>query len=129
MGRDFHILVIEDDRDVRDSVALFLELEGYTVTPAAGGPEALALLEHPPYPHVILLDLNMPVMTGDEFRQAQRADARIAGIPVLVMSADIQAPSRAEAMGAAAFLGKPIDVERLMAALATLDGQHRGSVK
>ena len=129
MGRNLHILVIEDDRDVRDSVALFLELEGYTVTPAAGGQEALALLERPPYPHVILLDLNMPVMTGDEFRQAQLADARIAGIPVLVMSADIQAPSRAEAMGAAAFLGKPIDVERLMAALATLDGQHRGSVK
>jgi CheY-like chemotaxis protein len=129
LGRNLHILVIEDDRDVRESLALFLELEGHTVVAAGGGHEALALLGSSPYPHVILIDLNMPHMTGDEFRAAQLADERIAGIPLLVMSADVHADERARAMGASAFLGKPIDPERLLTTLARLFDQAIGNVK
>jgi len=129
LGRNLHILVVEDDRDVRESLTLFLELEGHTVTAAGGGHEALELLASPPSPHAILIDLNMPHMTGDEFRAAQLADERIAGIPLLVMSADVHAAERARVMGALAFLKKPMEAERLLAVLAKLGDHSSGSVK
>jgi signal transduction histidine kinase len=62
----FRVLVIDDEQEVRESLAELLAIEGHTVTQAAGGHEGLARLEAGPLPDVVLTDLGMPGMTGAE---------------------------------------------------------------
>ena len=81
------ILVVDDDADIRDSVAEVLEDAGYRVQQAANGREALDYLQASAYPCIILLDLMMPVMDGPQFRAAQQSKPTLAGIPVVVISA------------------------------------------
>ena len=79
---------------------------------ASNGMEAYDLArQHDP--SVILLDLMMPVMTGEEFRTAQLANADISGIPVVVVSAHHQAAHIAQRMKAAGCLTKPVDFDVL----------------
>ena len=111
------ILVIEDDAATRDVVTMVLEEEGYAVTGVANGQEALAHLRITEPPHLILLDLMMPVMNGWEFRQQQRQDPSLEAIPVVVVSADGNAPQKAAAIGARDYLQKPIDLDALLAAV------------
>ena len=88
MGAGFSILVVDDDGDVRSTIAEVLREEGYTVHEAADGREALdklASLEK--LPDLILLDLMMPQMNGWEFRRWQLEDARLAAVRVVVISA------------------------------------------
>jgi CheY-like chemotaxis protein len=80
------VLVVDDDRDIRDLLVEVLSGEGYVVSSAADGRRALAEA-HASRPDVILLDLMMPVMNGWEFREAQLGDPDLAGIPVIVISA------------------------------------------
>jgi CheY-like chemotaxis protein len=80
------VLVIEDDRDMRDALVEALRLEGYAVDAASDGAQGLSLARQH-RPDVILLDLMMPIMSGWEFRAAQVGDPRIAEVPVIVMSA------------------------------------------
>ena len=107
------ILVVEDDRAVQDTLGQVLEEEGYEVSRASDGREALSRLTEDLAPDLILLDLRMPVMDGWSFRNAQRKDSQMAPIPVVAMSAD--ATSRAQAISAEAFLRKPLDLEDLLA--------------
>jgi CheY-like chemotaxis protein len=107
------ILVVEDETDVREALAIFFETEGYDVLQAANGKEALALLGASPTVCLILLDLFMPVMDGWAFRRAQLADARLAAIPVIVISADRLAVEKAKDLGARGCHLKPIDFDRL----------------
>jgi len=91
------VLVIDDDRDIRDSLIEMLEEHGYRAAGAANGRDALAVLEtseNPPC--LILLDLMMPVMDGREFRDEQLKNPAWAEIPVVVISAysDAQAQAR-----------------------------------
>jgi CheY-like chemotaxis protein len=91
------VLVVDDDRDIRDSLIEALEEHGYRAAGASNGVEALAVLRGAPEPpSLILLDLMMPVMDGQGFREHQLADPSLAGIPVLVMSAysDVEAQAR-----------------------------------
>jgi CheY-like chemotaxis protein len=110
------ILIVDDDSSIRDLLGLFLAHNGYTVATAHNGAEALALLrESVSRPELILLDLMMPVMNGVEFRDAQRADAALAAIPVAVISADANMGDKAPLLGADAYLAKPIDFAELLA--------------
>lgn len=82
------VLVVEDDPDIRATLCEALEDHGYTAVPASNGAEALDYLRRTnERPCLILLDLMMPVMDGQTFRAEQRADAAIAQIPVVVVSA------------------------------------------
>jgi CheY-like chemotaxis protein len=81
------VLVVEDDDDLREVVVSTLERVGYRVLGARDGHDALTLLEREPDVALILLDLLMPRMSGWEFRRQQLADARLAKIPLVVMSA------------------------------------------
>lgn len=113
------ILVVEDDFYIRESIREVLEEEGHTVVCAEHGAQALAALETmQTCPDVILLDLMMPVKDGFQFRTEQRADARFAHIPVIVMSADPQLDSRREVLAARSYLRKPVDIDTLIAAAA-----------
>jgi CheY-like chemotaxis protein len=117
-GSERRILIVEDDVDVRDALVQVLEFEGYRVTSATNGAEALAELRAGAPPGLILLDLMMPVMDGRQFRVAQLADPALARIPVVVLSADGGVEQKATTMGAAAYLKKPIEVDSLLDVVA-----------
>lgn len=102
------VLVVDDDEDVRDSVATILRDEGYHVETAANGKEALEKLERIPPPGAVLLDLMMPVMNGWSTLEALRK--RGPAPPVVVVSAAVRPPPP----GIAAYLRKPIDVDVLL---------------
>src|SRR4051794_32237552 len=116
------VMIVEDDLYTRNTLTLILESEGYEVLQAANGREALNLLLTQPLPQIILLDLRMPVMNGWEFRQRQRQDARLAGIPVVVISGVEDIRHEAEQVGAATYLTKPVSPEYLLETLRTLGG-------
>ena len=107
------ILVVEDHADLRDMLAVLLESEGYEVRTATNGAEALQRLSET-LPALILLDLMMPVMTGDEFRQRQLADPRYCDVPVICMTAAHDGRARAERIRADEFFQKPLDFDELI---------------
>ncbi len=107
------ILVVDDDRAIRQALSELLEDEGYQVVGARHGQDALAILNAMPAPNLILLDLNMPVMDGFAFRAAQQADPDLQAIPVAVISAGERATSAAR-LNAAAFIPKPFDFDLLL---------------
>lgn len=102
------ILIVEDDREIRESLSELLELEGYRTAAAADGGDALNYLAKQPAPHLILLDLMMPVMNGLEFRRQQLLDRDLATIPVIVLTAGREVPL--ENLRPQAYLRKPVDV-------------------
>jgi CheY-like chemotaxis protein len=104
------ILLVEDDPDVRLMMATSLELEGASVITAANGAEAFNLARTH-QPALIVLDLMMPVMSGEEFRRAQLANKTLSDIPVVVVSAHFDAPHIARRMKAIGCFMKPLDLE------------------
>jgi CheY-like chemotaxis protein len=115
-----HILLVEDDVDIRELLADLLRDEGYVVAEAANGAIALDALRADRRPRfdVILLDLMMPVMDGVEFRSFQLADARLAHIPVILFTADAQPEHKAELLSAADTIPKPIRIDDLVSRIA-----------
>lgn len=110
------ILVVDDYADGRNSMVDLLDAYGYPAATAANGREALTFLHH----HavcLILLDLTMPVMDGWELARELSQDPRLATIPVVIISASICAGNR-KPPPAAACLGKPLDVDDLLATVA-----------
>ena len=106
------ILIVEDDDGAREALSDCLEMEGFSVAVTRNGKEALEYLHHAARPKVILLDLFMPVMTGWEFRAAQKKDAAIADIPVVVVTAFGSGGSRP--IDANLIMDKPLDIDRLI---------------
>ena len=111
------VMIVDDDPDIRETLAELLHDEGFDVATAANGVEALDLLASGPLPNVILLDMMMPVMNGFEFRLAQKMAEELAPIPVLIITAG--ADHRAGEMDAAAVLRKPLNLPRLLEAIRT----------
>jgi CheY-like chemotaxis protein len=114
-----NVLIVEDDRDTRDLLATMLSTEGFHAVLAEDGLEALHMLRTvrhraPDAPCLVLLDLAMPRLGGREFRRAQLADPRVAGVPVAVMSGAVDLEQRAQAMGAVAIVAKPINFDVLL---------------
>lgn len=120
MALQGHVLIVEDDPDTRDMLATFLGAEGFCAVAAEDGLEALHLLRTlrhagPSLPCFVLLDLNMPRLSGSEFRRAQLADPVVGAVPVAVMSGAVDAAGWAAALGAVAALPKPLDLDVLLA--------------
>lgn len=105
------ILIVEDEKDIRDSLKMILELEGYSVFTAENGKEGLKILKGLDRPCLILLDLLMPVMNGMEFLEAKKHEDAIAQIPVCVVSGVASDPHLKNTAG---FIKKPIDLEILL---------------
>lgn len=109
-----HVLIVDDDEGIRTLLADLLEEEGYAVESATNGQEALTTLQHSDdRPCVILLDLMMPVMSGWEFREAQRRTHTHSDIPVVVISA-IPVLTAQTTLDAVAYFSKPIDLDALV---------------
>jgi CheY-like chemotaxis protein len=114
-----HILVVEDEPTLRELFADILRDEGYPTTCADNGVEALRYLANAPVlPCLILLDLNMPVMSGWDFRLAQLADPRLASIPVVAISAGATVKQQALNISANDYLAKPLEIEDLVGVVA-----------
>lgn len=108
------VMIIEDDDDIRDTLADILEYEGYLVHVAADGREGLSQLRGGTMPALILLDLMMPRMNGWEFRMEQLRSPQFGGIPVVLLSGAHDVRIQAALLGVREFLGKPIDVPILL---------------
>jgi CheY-like chemotaxis protein len=105
------VLVVDDDDAIREIMAEILRDEGYDVVCAGNGAQALnELRKEPEHTDLMLLDLMMPVMSGWELLEELQASSPLSRIPVIVVSA-MTAP------GAWAHLSKPIDLDRLLAAV------------
>lgn len=108
------ILVVEDDKDIQDSLKLALEIEGYKVFIADNGKEAMEKLAKIPTPCLILLDLMMPVMNGWEFIEVISKDLMLSTIPIVVVSAFGDKKSLTKFDG---YIPKPIDLSILLGAV------------
>ena len=82
-----HILVVDDDSDIREALADLLADKGYDVSVAANGQQALEICRSRQAPDLIFLDLMMPVMDGAEFIRVKDADPELSNVPVCVMTA------------------------------------------
>lgn len=106
------ILIVEDERDLRESLQEYFEDQGFRVTGAANGAEALEILAGEELPCVVILDLVMPVVSGNEVYDRMQQDPRLAAVPVIVSTSD---PSRAP--NGVLIMRKPIDLRRLLGAV------------
>src|ERR1700686_2415703 len=113
-GEGASILIVEDDEDVREAMVAFLEMKGYSVASAGNGRAALDYLRDAPAPDLIITDLAMPVMDGRQFRREQLKDARLAAIPMLVITAMADRTH----MGGRKILLKPVDPDPLLTAVS-----------
>ena len=116
------ILFVEDDADIRDTLADVLEEDGYTVKSASHGQEALELLHGGLRPSLILLDLMMPIMNGWQFRAQQLKEPDLSGIPVVVVSAGANIEQSAAGLSAAGFVKKPVVLDTLLNAVRSALG-------
>jgi CheY-like chemotaxis protein len=108
------VLVVDDDADIRNLLSSVLAIEGYAVTSASNGEEALSKLRGMPGTRLILLDLRMPVMDGWEFRAEQSRDPALCAIPVVVLSGDGDLERATASFAGASVLKKPFDLEELI---------------
>lgn len=114
------VLIVEDDPDIRDALVDVLEMESLRSYFATNGAEAIEILKNgAERPDLILLDLMMPGTDGYWFRKEQLKDAKMAGIPVVLMSAHAQAGAIVEELGLEGCLRKPIRIEELLSTIET----------
>lgn len=104
------ILVIDDEEDLCDIVRLFLEEAGYEVMTATDGDQGLRLLQYS-IPHLILLDLSMPVKDGLEVLDSIRHRPEAKNIPVIILTAKAKSTNilNTEELGIVDFLIKPVN--------------------
>jgi CheY-like chemotaxis protein len=112
------IFIVEDDEDIRIDLGELLTEEGYTVSSAADGREALEVLKAAAEPPcVILLDLMMPGMNGWQLRAELLKDPRLASVPIVLLSAASSLAQDAATLGAASYLPKPFQLSALLNAV------------
>ncbi len=112
--RGRYVLLVEDNDDSRDTLRMILEAQGYPVTSAVNGWEALETLKDAPNPCIILLDLMMPVMDGWEFMRRQGGDPALADIPTLLVTGAAEVGETPETVRMVGCLQKPIDPDTLL---------------
>jgi len=105
------ILIVDDDPTILELLSETLQLEGYPVTTAANGAEALAAVERA-RPSLVLLDMRMPVLDGWDFATALRQRGIV--LPIVVMTAAANASQWAAEIQASDYLAKPFDIGELL---------------
>ena len=116
MNEPAKLLIVEDDDGAREALGDIFDFEGYEVAACANGREALDYLRNESLPDLIVLDLQMPVMNGWQFRREQNKNARFAAVPVIVITAFQSAGD----IDVAEVVHKPIDIELLLAVVRRL---------
>jgi CheY-like chemotaxis protein len=113
-SRDRTILIVEDAEDARYFMRLALENQGYLIIEAENGAKAVELAESE-QPDIILMDLSLPIMDGIEATEKIRAGNKLAGVPIIAVTAHQESDFRvgAKAAGFDAYVTKPIDIDFL----------------
>ncbi len=111
MKNQSDILIIDDSVKISLLLREALESEGYSVLTAGNGKMALSMLRQVEAPSLILLDINMPIMNGNEFLRIIRSDAELRSIPVVVMTASLETK---ETIGVDFILHKPFDLASVL---------------
>lgn len=107
------ILVVDDDRCLRELLSIHLSNAGYLVSTAEDAVVAGRLILKNA-PALVIMDAQMPFMTGYELAAVLRTDERTREIPVVFLTSDDNAPDRAARLGAVACLRKPVIADRLL---------------
>lgn len=108
------ILVVDDDAPILMLMRNLLREFGFEPLAANSGENALAQVRERT-PDLVLLDRNMPGMTGEETLRAMRAEEKLADIPILILSGEHMEPDEIQAIGATGHVMKPFDVAELVA--------------
>ncbi|RQO59328.1 hybrid sensor histidine kinase/response regulator [Paucibacter sp. KBW04] len=110
------ILVVDDSLTVRRVTQRLLEREGYRVQLAKDGLDAMERLAEEELPALVLSDIEMPRMDGFDLVRNMRGDARLAGLPVIMITSRIAQKHRdyAQELGVDHYLGKPYDEDQLL---------------
>ncbi len=108
-----HVLVVEDEADLRTSLVELLSIWGYRVSSARDGVEALERLRAGQEPVLMLLDLQMPVMNGDQLLDEVSRHPPERPLRIIVLSANLDVERREGLEHVAAALNKPVLPERL----------------
>jgi CheY-like chemotaxis protein len=121
-ARPLRVLLVEDTENLRYAFGVLLRMNGYEVREAKDGREALGCLAKF-RPQVIVTDLMMPIMGGQELIGRLRADPQTAAIPIVAITADgtEQAELQARAAGALTVIIKPVNLPVLLDAIRALD--------
>ena len=116
------ILVVDDDTDIRETVAQALTGDGYVVRMATNGQDALAKLSAMAgdEPALMLLDLTMPVMTGTELLGVLLSQGRLPNLPIIVFSSRA---NEAEGLGARRLMRKPVTLATLLTTVHEVCGR------
>ena len=114
--RSRSIVIVEDDEDIADSIRYNLDREGFRVRVAPSGEDALGLILDRP-PNLILLDLNLPHMSGFEICRRLRAEAATARVPILILTARTGEADKVLGLnlGADDYITKPFSMRELLA--------------
>ncbi|MEM8531943.1 MAG: response regulator [Chloroflexota bacterium] len=120
------ILLVEDDPMNRDLIARYLQWEGYQVSTAADGAEAIASVKTR-RPDLILMDMKLPIMDGWQATRQLKSAEETREIPIIALTAYALTEDRTQAMeaGCDAYETKPVDFTRLLVKLR----QYLGSPK
>ncbi len=110
-----HILVVDDDAEIRETMVDLLRDRGYEALGASDGIEALDTLRSRSPWSLIFLDLMMPNMDGFTMRQQQLADPVLSTIPVVVVSATTDVTQAAKTLDAVGYFVKPARLTELLA--------------
>ncbi|WP_242440510.1 response regulator [Streptomyces sp. CB02923] len=128
-GLSGRVLVVDDNKVIRQLIRVNLELEGFEVVTAADGAECLDIV-HRVAPDVVTLDVVMPRLDGLQTAARLRADPRTRGIPLAVVSACTHVEVESgQALGVDAFLAKPfepMDLVRMVRRLMSRGGEPGG---
>ena len=118
-----HILLVEDNAENRDMLSRRLIRRGFSIRFAIDGAEAVAMARETD-PHLILMDLSLPVMDGWEATRILKDDERTARIPIIALTAHAMSGDREKALEAGAddYDTKPVDLETLLAKINRLVG-------
>jgi len=119
-----HLLVVDDERAIRELYADLLESEGYRVSTAENGVQAVASMVAEPA-DLVLMDIMMPVLNGVEACRRMKADPETARIPVVLMSARTNLNRQNQELDSAdALLAKPFDINHLLDTIQELLSEH-----
>ena len=115
------VVIVEDDEDIADSIRYNLEREGFRVRVAATGEDALNLILDRP-PNLVLLDLNLPHMSGFEMCRRLRAEAATVRMPILILTARTDESDKVLGLniGADDYITKPFSMRELVARVNAL---------
>ncbi len=117
---------IDDDEEMINAITLMMDLLGYQVTPFLNAPNAAEALQAGERPELILLDINMPQVSGIDLLEYIRTKLKLADLPIIMLSAeftDVQVDQAYE-LGADAYVIKPVSIDELQAAIDAAVGKR-----